>query len=447
MKNQRVGLIALFIILLILPACSKEKSAQEYLQDGQKYLESGDLSKAISALEQAIKRDPELAQAHRLLGEALGRSGRWTEAVSQLEVYKTLENQDAAAYFLLGQAHVQAGNLKQAAATFAEGMRVDPSFLTSHQEEIAGTVDDILQAGKQALDDGDLETATDLLTLVAPLAPGQGQIYYLLGQAHLQAGDTAQALITIAKAVTSSPELLTEYADEINALAQTGLEMGQAALDANDLDTAAQIMSAVAALLPADAEAHFLLGNIYNQANQFPQAIEQYQTVLGLDPDSSSAHTNMGVVYYKIGELETAIQEFNTALQIEPDDAETHYLLGAAHVQMAMIQPEGQAESLEKGQTEFETALELDDELSPAYIGLGNIYLLYEDFELALDMLNQAITLSPNSPEAYFALGQAYISLNNVTQARAAWEHVLSLNPAPPWREQTEQMLKSLDSP
>jgi tetratricopeptide (TPR) repeat protein len=446
MKNRRVGLIALLIIaLFILPACSREKSAQEYLEDGQKHLENGNLSKAITALEQAIKRDPELAQAHRLLGEALGRSGRWPEAASQFEVYKTLENQNVSAYLLLGQAHIQAGDMQQAAATFAEGARLDPSFVNSHQEEIAGTVDDILQAGKQALEDGDLETATDLLTLVAPLAPGQGQVYYLLGQAHLQAGDTAQALTTIAKAVTSSPELLTENADEINALAQTGLEMGQAAFDANDLDTAVQIMSASATLLPDDAEAHFLLGNIYNQANQFPQAIEQYQTVLKLDPDSSSAHTNMGVVYYKIGELETAIQEFNTALQIEPDDAETHYLLGAAHVQMAMIQPQMQAESLATGQAEFEMALELDDQLAPAYIGLGNIYLLYEEFELALDVLEQAVALAPNSPEAYFALGQAHLSLNDVDQAQAAWEHVLTLNPAPTWREQTEKMLDSLD--
>jgi Flp pilus assembly protein TadD len=446
MKNQRVGLVVLLIIaLFILPACTREKSAQEYLEDGQKHLENGNLSKAINALEQAIKRDPELAQAHLLLGEALGRSERWSEAVSQFEVYKTLENQNAAAYFLLGQAQVQAGDVEQAAAAFAKGASLDPSFVNNHQDEIAGTVDDILQAGKQALDDGDLETATDLLTLVAPLAPGEGQVYYLLGQAHLQAGDTVQALTSIAKAVTSSPELLTEYADEISALAQTGLEMGQAAFDANDLETAVQIMSAAATLLPDDAEAYFLLGNIYNQANQFPQAIEQYQKVLELDPDSSSAHTNIGVVYYKIGELETAIQEFDTALQIEPDDAETHYLLGAAHVQMAMIQPQEQTESLAAGQTEFETALELNDQLAPAYIGLGNIYLLYEEFELALDVLEQAVTLAPNSPEAYFALGQAHFSLNDVAQARAAWEHVLTLNPAQPWREQTEQMLNSLD--
>jgi tetratricopeptide (TPR) repeat protein len=449
MRNRRAGLLALLMIaLLIWPACSSEKSVEEYLEDGKKHLESGDLSKAIAALEEALKRDPELAEAHRLLGEALGRSERWPEAVTQFEAYKTLASEDAAAYFLLGRAYVRTGDPEQAAATFAEGMRVDPAFLKDHQDAVAGVTDDILQVGQEALEAGDLATATDLLTLVAPLAPGQGESYYLLGQAHLKADDTTQALVAIAQAVQLSPELALEHADEINTLAREGLEMGQTALDVGNLQTALQTMEAVTILLPDEAEAHFTLGNIYNQANQLTQAIEQYQAVLDLDPESSSAHTNMGVVYYKKGELETAIQEYDMALQIEPDDDETHYLLGAAYVQMAMTQlGEGQVELLEQGRAEFETALALNDQLAPAYIGLGNVYLLFEDFESALSALEQAVALAPNSPEAYFALGQVYVNLNDVAQARAAWEHVLSLNPSAPWKEQTERMLESLGSP
>ncbi|MCP4536438.1 MAG: tetratricopeptide repeat protein, partial [Chloroflexi bacterium] len=197
-----------------------------------------------------------------------------------------------------------------------------------------------------------------------------------------------------------------------------------------------------------EAKAHFLLGNIYNQVNQLDQAMEHYQTVLRLDPDSSSVHTNMGVVHYKTGELEAAIQEFDTALQLEPDDAETRYLLGAAYVQMAMS-PSGQvqAELIAQGQAEFETALTLDDQLAPAYIGLGNVYILQEEFELAQSVLEEAVTLSPNSPEAYFALGQVHYSMNDIAAARSAWEHVLALNPDPAWQEQTERMLESLGSP
>ncbi len=450
MVKRRAGLLVLLMVFLLLwPACSsKEKSVEEYLEEGRKHLESGDLSKAITALREALKRDSELAEAHRLLGEALGRSERWPEAVTQFEVYKTLADQDAAAYALLGQAHVQIGDLEKAAATFAQGMQVDPSFLSNYQEEIAEAADSILQAGKQALDDKDLATATDLLALVAPLVPGQGEVYFLLGQAHLQTGDTVQALVSIAEAIRLSPELAAEHADEINPLAQTGLEMGQTALDAGDLDTAAQVMSAVTILLPDEAKAHFLLGNIYNQVNQLDQAMEHYQTVLRLDPDSSSAHTNMGVVHYKKGELEAAIQEFDMALELEPDDAETHYLLGAAYVQMSMTPlGEGQAELLAQGHAEFETALTLDEQLAPAYIGLGNIYLLQEEFELAQSVLEEAVALSPNSPEAYFALGQVHYSLNDIAAARSAWEHVLALNPDPAWQEQTERMLESLGSP
>jgi tetratricopeptide (TPR) repeat protein len=438
MVNQPTRLVTLLLVLIIsLSGCSQEKSVSEYLQDGQKHLENGDLSKAIAALEEALKREPGLAEAHRLLGEALGHSDRWPEAVTQFEAYLTLNEGDAAAYYLLGQAQARTGDLKKAASSFAQGASIDPSFLASHGEEVTEVAEDFLQAGKEALKTGDLATATELLTIVAPLVTGQGDVYLLLGQAHQQANDTVQALLAYANAVKMNPELVDERADEIDALAQQGLEMSQMALDAGDLATAAQISEALVTLLPDDPKAHFLLGNLYNQANRFDQAIEQYQTVLKLDPDSSSAHTNTGVVYYKMGDLETAIREYQAALQIEPDDAETHYLLGAAYIQ---------TEQLEQGKTEFEAALALDDQLAPSYIGLGNVYLLQGDLERAREMSEQAVVLSPNSPEAYFLQGQVYIQLGNITQARAALEQMLSLNPSPHWREQAEQILASLDS-
>ena len=438
MIKQPTRFLVLFIIpTLVLSACSRQKSVEEYLQDGREHLENDNLSKAIASLEEALKRDPGLAEAHRLLGESLGRSERWLEAVTQFEAYQALAQEDAAAYFSLGHAYVRTGDLEKATATFAQGARVDPSFLANHQEEIAEASDDILRAGKKALDAGDLAEASDLLAIVAPLLPGQGDVYILLGQAHQKANDIVQALAAFATAVSLSPELADEHADEISALAEQGSKMGQAALDTGDLVTAAQIMEAVVTLLPSEPSAHFLLGNIYNQANQFAQAIEQYQTVLSLEPDSSSAHTNSGVVYYKTGDLEKAIQEFFKALELEPDDADTHYLLGAAYVQL---------EQLEQGKTEFETALALNDQLAPSYIGLGNVYLLQGDIELALEMLEQALVLAPNSPEAYFALGQVNIQLGNVVEARAALEQVLSLNPSPLWRERAEQMLESLNS-
>ena len=438
MIKQFARLMVLGILpILILSACSSAKSAEEYLQDGRTYLEEGDVSKAIGALEEALKKEPGLAEAHRLLGEALGRDARWPEAVKQYEAYLALVEGDAAARFLLGQAYIQTGDTRKAAVTFAEGVRGDPDFLTSYQEEIASAADDFLEAGRDALETGDLATATELLTMVAPLVPGQGDVYILLGQAHQQSNDLMQALSAYGNAVNLYPELKDAHSDEIDAVAQQGLEMGQVALEAGDLSTAAQILELTAVLLSDEPRAHFLLGNVYNQANQFAQAIEQYHVVLSLEPNSSSAHTNMGVVFYKMGDLQQAVEEFNTALEIEPGDAETHYLLGAAYVQMEQFEP---------GRAEFETALELDDQLSPSYIGLGNVYLLQGDIESALEMAEQAIILSPNSPEAFFLLGQVHIQLANIAEARDALEQVLSLNPAPHWRDQAERLLENLES-
>jgi cytochrome c-type biogenesis protein CcmH/NrfG len=200
-KPVQYALISLIALSLGLSACAKSKTVEEYLKDGQNYLEDDDVSKAIASLEEVLKREPGQAEAHRLLGEALSREGRWPEAVAQFESYVNLDRDDAAALFSLGQAYVQTGDAVKAAQAFAEGARVDPSFLASHGEEIAAAADDILQAGRQALEAGDLATATQLLSIVAPLVPGEGDVYALLGEAHLQTNDVTKALGAFATAL------------------------------------------------------------------------------------------------------------------------------------------------------------------------------------------------------------------------------------------------------
>jgi tetratricopeptide (TPR) repeat protein len=438
MRNRRVGMLVLLVMVgVLLSACAQQKTVEQYLEDGQRHLENGDVSKAIAALEEALKKDPTLEEAHRLLGEALGESERWPEAIKELEAYQSLAKQDPEAYYLLGQAYVKTDQLEKAAGTFAQGVSLDPALAEAYQQEISEASEALLEAGREAIEAGNLQTANELLTAVAPLVPGQGEVYYLLGQAQMQGGNLDQALVAFADAVQLSPEMRSEYATEIDALVERGLETGQAALDAGNLEGAAQAVEAVTRLSPQDAQAFFLLGNIYNQANQLEQAIQAYNKVLDLNPDSSSAQTNLGVVYYKMGDLETAIQKYESALELEPDDAETHYLLGAAYLQQ---------DRLQEGQAEFEKALELNDQLAPAYIGLGNVYLLQGDLESAVQALEEAIALTPDSPEAYFALGQAQIQLGNMAEAKAALERVLELNPDPHWQQQAEQILESLDS-
>ncbi len=438
MTDRCTRWLTLFIlVVLLVSACSREKSAAAYLEDGRKNLESGDPLKAVAALEEALKREPGLAEANQLLGAALGQLDRWPEAVKPLEAYQALAPDQAQAYFALGEAYVQTGQLEKAVQIFAQGIQISPAYLSDHRAEMERITASILQAGQKALQAGDLPTASHLLDSVAPLVSGQGDIYLALGQAQLQAGDLGSALTAYGHAVGQNPELATEWSVEIDDLIQQGLERGQTALDAGDLSTATRLLQAVVALAPDLAQAHFVLGNAYNQADQLVQAKEQYETVLNLEPDSASALTNLGVVYYKAGDLDAAIQQFQQALHIESDDAETHYLLGAAYVQK---------EQLEQGKAEFKAALALDDQLAPPYIGLGNIYLLQADYDAALEALQQAITLAPNSPEAYFALAQVYIQLDDTDHARAALERVLSLNPAPYWRQQAETLLQSLTS-
>ena len=94
--------------------------------------------------------------------------------------------------------------------------------------------------------------------------------------------------------------------------------------------------------------------------------------------------------------------------------------------------------SLEAGKTHFERAIELDPGFAQAITGLANAYhLLYEyadwseaeSLEPAMELLNQALELSPDLGEAYMVRGEIYRHRNDLVAAQLDFERAIELIP------------------
>jgi tetratricopeptide (TPR) repeat protein len=229
------------------------------------------------------------------------------------------------------------------------------------------------------------------------------------------------------------------------------LESGRAHLDAGEYSEAIADLEAAVEADPGSSVAHFLLGQAYNRTDDLLKAKDEFRTVLALDPDNAAAHHNLGVTYFQLQDPDAAVAEFKAALGLDPDDPDTHYQLGAVYLVLALsgtdpvVSPDPQL--LEQAIAEFEAALELEENMPEALIGMGNVHIQQADYTAAIEVLQRATAQAPDSPQAYYALGEAYAQNGDTASACEAYSHFLTLDPPPTWRTQGEQAMTALGCP
>ncbi len=196
---------------------------------------------------------------------------------------------------------------------------------------------------------------------------------------------------------------------------------------------------------PEDSEAHFDLGRAYFNSGRLEEAEAEFKRVIELDPDNAAAHHNLGVTYYQLQEPEAAILQFEKALKIDDTDPDTHYQLGATYLALALSTTGAPDEQLLlQATTEFETALQLREDMPEALIGLGYVSMQQMDYDDAIQKLSRAVEQAPNSPEAHFALADAYAQSGDKESACGAYETFMELEAPAAFRDQAQQRMEQL---
>ena len=258
------------------------------------------------------------------------------------------------------------------------------------------------------------------------------------------------------------PALLASLVIMLSACTQTNVDAllasGQEHLQNDDYDAAIEDFEAATEANPDSVAAYLALGEAYvrqaestGSTSGLLDAIQAFRTAIALEPNNPAAHHNLGTVYFQANAIESAIQEFETALELEPDSAESHYQLGAIYLNLAFPPPGSSApinqEHLSQAIQEFEAALAIEQNMPEALIGLANAYIAQEAYQTALDTLQEVLEQIPDSPQAYYALGNAYAQLGDTTNACDAYRAFLNLNPPADWRANAEQAMNILGCP
>jgi tetratricopeptide (TPR) repeat protein len=167
-------------------------------------------------LQRAVRINPDYAEAHGNLGNALAKSGNVSEGIAELQRAAALEPNDAWTITNLGITLVEAGRLEEAIQQFSRAVELSPTAYAHNN------------LGAAMMKTGRLPEAIDEFRAAIRLSPDFVQAY----------ANLAQALVSIQKS------------DEAVATAQKGIEIARATKQ----DAAAEQLQEWLTNLPADTQ-------------------------------------------------------------------------------------------------------------------------------------------------------------------------------------------------
>ena len=109
------------------------------------------------------------------------------------------------------------------------------------------------------------------------------------------------------------------------------------------------------------------------------------------------------------------------AVKIIPGNPQGHYLLGRIYTQQ---------KDFTSAMASYQTAIELDPQMSNAYFNLGYIYAIKKDYAKAQDMFSRATELSPPFlDEALYNLAIVQRKMGNIQDCIKNLERAVTVNP------------------
>ena len=165
------------------PAAPPSSPADEAVVRAKAAVARSDLNTAGETLADALKRDPNHAEAHTLQGYVLGQQGNLSAALPHLQRAATLRPESAEVRHNLGAALWYSGAREKAIAELRESARLDPGSAGGHAF-----------LGMALLETGDLPGARASLQRAMALSPAMAAAYVDLGVVFLREGNLEKGL-------------------------------------------------------------------------------------------------------------------------------------------------------------------------------------------------------------------------------------------------------------
>ncbi|ANM28494.1 hypothetical protein ABI59_00905 [Acidobacteria bacterium Mor1] len=198
--------------------------------------------------------------------------------------------------------------------------------------------------------------------------------------------------------------------------ARQAFDAGRAAIKAGNPAAAADSFRESARLAPQNPRPLLQLGLALSALGDGDGALEAYRGVVRLDPDHARAHNNIGNVLLRRGDHAEALEAYRRATEVDRD-----YLLAWYHrgwISRQLNRPEEAEQAfLRCLEIPVKTPEEGNRRLQAGFF-LGALRFRAGAYEEAAGLMEQVIALAPEHREAHYYLGQSYLRLGRVDEAK-----------------------------
>ncbi|KAI5691299.1 Tetratricopeptide repeat [Leishmania braziliensis] len=168
----------------------------------------------------------------------------------------------------------------------------------------------------------------------------------------------------------------------------------------------------------------YVKGLLKRLEGSLSESLELLQTAVIISPENAATRTQLGRALHLLGRHEEAIQTFEQAASIRVikglgEDWEIAYYIGLCHLHRRQYRHAMNA---------FLQSITIQRH-DCAYLQLGKAALLAQDYAMALQVYEDAVTLSPTNPDLLAMLGHLYLQQGNTGAAFDYLGRCLTINP------------------
>jgi len=336
----------------------------------------GNLPRAETAFNEALRQDPRFVDAHAALGETY-----W-------ELYNT--SRDPRWVDLAVQASSNAVKLapESAAVRLALGLT-----LTNSGRHVEGAEE---------------------LQRVLALQPANDEARRYLAKALASLGRLDEAVAEWRKALAARPNNWQVLAD-----------MGRTMFEARRFQEAEDAYQQLIALRPDNVIGYQGLGSVFHRQNRTREALANYERAMAITP-AAQVLSNMGTLYHQQGDFQRAADAYRRAIAERPNSAMTHRNLGDALVRLGR-----RAEALvsyRRAVTLAEEARGVNPADAPNLAALALFEAKVGDESAATGHVGEALRLASGDVAIWTRAAQVYAVLGQTEAALTALARAIALN-------------------
>lgn len=333
----------------------------------------------------AQKQDPD-ARAEFERGLALQQSGNLPEAEKAFSEAARLAPHNAAVLGNLGVVRAQLGNYSGAVESYQQALAQNTSM---HRLN--------LNLGIAWFKMGDLEKAVSALDQFLSREPSNSQGQELRGLSLFQLGRFQDS-------AAQFEELLKRDGEKLAYL----YALGQATIQAGDTARGQQIFGRMFALFPEAAETHLLRAQAMMSGNQYEEAVQELDQAAKRNPQLPGLQLWRGIAWEGLGHPEEALKCYRAEIR-DTGDLIAYYAAGILELK---------SENAKSAVDLLEKARALDSERYNVSYYLGRGYLRLELYEKALSNLQRSLSRHPRAGSEHYLILDIYRRLGRTEEMK-----------------------------